>query len=320
MTEEIGLAWWEKVPLALAATAQSTVVAFWYYRYIDLGNWWLNVIIAVVAGLALDAIVVTTIMGRRMGRDSKWSMAASFGAFICSALIAVDSYSAWLAPIRPLLHVSYPLMVFLYSQHLASNMHASARARSVPPAQEAPVVSPYKKQVRYVRRRPKRQRAEAEHYARVRRRTRILENGGSYTEAEWRSLCARFGHRCIRCGYKKKLTADHVIPVVEGGSSNIDNIQPLCQTCNSAKGTRTIDYREKPHKWCKPIIGIVPVMPMTVGTDNPLEVVLDKTCPRCHVPLDAARYGAAQRWGYCLACKTDSETDSVVMTTNGKEH
>jgi hypothetical protein len=128
------------VPLALAATAQSTVVAFWYYRYIDLGNWWLNVIIAVVAGLALDAIVVTTIMGRRMGRDSKWSMAASFGAFICSALIAVDSYSAWLAPIRPLLHVSYPLMVFLYSQHLASNMHAPARARSVPLAAEAPVV------------------------------------------------------------------------------------------------------------------------------------------------------------------------------------
>ncbi len=138
--DEIGLAWWEKAPLALAATAQSTVVAFWYYRYIDLGNWWLNVIIAVVAGLALDAIVVTTIMGRRMGRDSKWSMAASAGAFICSALIAVDSYSAWLAPIRPLLHVSYPLMVFLYSQHLASNMHAPARARSVPLAQEPPQV------------------------------------------------------------------------------------------------------------------------------------------------------------------------------------
>jgi len=123
-----GLAWWEKVPLALAATAQSTVVAVWYYRYIDLGYWWMNLAIAVIAGLALDAIVVTTIMGRRMGRDSAWSMAASCGAFLCSALIAVDSYSTWLAWGRPLLHVSYPLMVFLYSQHLASNMPAPARA------------------------------------------------------------------------------------------------------------------------------------------------------------------------------------------------
>lgn len=114
------LAWWEKLPLALATTAQSVVVGFWYYRYIDLGQWWLNIAIAVIAGLALDAIVVTTIMGRRVGRDSRWSMGASFGAFICSALIAVDSYSTWLAPIRPLLHVSYPAMVLLYSQHLAT--------------------------------------------------------------------------------------------------------------------------------------------------------------------------------------------------------
>jgi len=84
----------------------------------------------VIAGLALDAIVVTTIMGRRVGRNSKWSMGASFGAFVCSALIAVDSYSTWLEAFRPLLHVSYPAMVFLYSQHLATtiNMHAPARA------------------------------------------------------------------------------------------------------------------------------------------------------------------------------------------------
>jgi hypothetical protein len=120
MTEIDRLAWWEKLPLALATTAQSCVVGFWYYRYIDLGLWQLNIIIAIIAGLALDAIVVTTIMGRRVGRDSRWSMGASFGAFICSALIAVDSYSTWLAPIRPLLHVSYPAMVLLYSQHLAT--------------------------------------------------------------------------------------------------------------------------------------------------------------------------------------------------------
>jgi len=114
------LTWWEKSPLALATTAQSVVVGYWYYRYIDLGIWQLNIAIAVIAGLALDAIVVTTIMGRRIGRDSRWSTGASFGAFVCSALIAVDSYSTWLAAIRPVLHVSYPAMVLLYSQHLAT--------------------------------------------------------------------------------------------------------------------------------------------------------------------------------------------------------
>jgi len=120
LNENDRLSWWEKLPLALATTAQSVVVGFWYYRYIDLGLWQLNIIIAVIAGLALDAIVVTTIMGRRVGRDSRWSMGASFGAFICSALIAVDSYSTWLEVFRPLLHVSYPAMVLLYSQHLAT--------------------------------------------------------------------------------------------------------------------------------------------------------------------------------------------------------
>lgn len=135
MTLNDRLAWWEKLPLALATTAQSVVVGFWYYRYIDLGMWELNIAIAVIAGLALDAIVVTTIMGRRVGRDSKWSMGASFGAFICSALIAVDSYSAWLAPIRPLLHVSYPAMVLLYSQHLATARHTPP-AKTIAPESE----------------------------------------------------------------------------------------------------------------------------------------------------------------------------------------
>lgn len=141
------LAWWEKAPLALATTAQSVVVGFWYYRYIDLGLWYLNIAIAVIAGLALDAIVVTTIMGRRVGRDSKWSMGASFGAFVCSALIAVDSYSAWLGAVRPLLHVSYPAMVLLYSQHLASARAVSRESAAVVDSAPAPLALSKRQQV-----------------------------------------------------------------------------------------------------------------------------------------------------------------------------
>lgn len=77
-----------------------------------------------------------------------------------------------------------------------------------------------------------------------RRRTRKTQAGGSFTAAEWESLVNHYGNKCLRCGRDDvKLTADHVIPVARGGSSNIDNIQPLCGSCNSSKGDKTIDYR-----------------------------------------------------------------------------
>jgi hypothetical protein len=77
-----------------------------------------------------------------------------------------------------------------------------------------------------------------------RRRTRKSAAGGSYTPAEWKALVTHFGNKCLCCGRNDvKLTADHVIPVVKGGTSSIDNIQPLCLKCNQSKGGKTIDYR-----------------------------------------------------------------------------
>jgi 5-methylcytosine-specific restriction endonuclease McrA len=69
--------------------------------------------------------------------------------------------------------------------------------------------------------------------------------GGSFAAAEWKALCKQCHNRCLCCGKRRKLTADHVIPVSKGGSSNIENIQPLCQPCNSSKGNKTIDYRRR---------------------------------------------------------------------------
>ena len=77
-----------------------------------------------------------------------------------------------------------------------------------------------------------------------RRQTLKTKAGGSYTAAEWKDLCHHFGNKCLCCGRDDvKLTADHVTPVSKGGSSNIDNIQPLCGICNSRKKDKTIDYR-----------------------------------------------------------------------------
>ncbi len=76
-----------------------------------------------------------------------------------------------------------------------------------------------------------------------RRRATKRGNGGTYTQAEWESLCAKYDYKCLCCGQKKKLTPDHVIPVSKGGRSSIDNIQPLCLSCNTKKHSRVIDYR-----------------------------------------------------------------------------
>lgn len=75
------------------------------------------------------------------------------------------------------------------------------------------------------------------------RRAKRTEAGGSYTEQEWLDLCSMYGQACLCCGEITKLTPDHVVPIAKGGSSNIDNIQPLCQPCNSKKSTATTDYR-----------------------------------------------------------------------------
>ena len=119
------LHWWEDIPLALALLAQSYVVGLWYYASIKGADWWVDLTVAIGAGLALDLIVVTTVMGRRAGRSSGWSWATSFGAFGCSSLIALDRYGwEW----RSLLHVAFPLVVFLYSQHLATPRKTALQA------------------------------------------------------------------------------------------------------------------------------------------------------------------------------------------------
>ena len=67
---------------------------------------------------------------------------------------------------------------------------------------------------------------------------------GDFTVYEWISLCERYEYRCLSCGREDvKLTVDHVIPFTKGGGNSVGNVQPLCRSCNSSKGTKIIDFR-----------------------------------------------------------------------------
>lgn len=84
------------------------------------------------------------------------------------------------------------------------------------------------------------------------RLTRKTQAGGSYTLAEWKELCVFCDYRCLACGNQfsfDELTVDHIVPISLGGTSNIDNLQPLCKSCNSSKNNRIIDYRTKKIWW-----------------------------------------------------------------------
>lgn len=78
---------------------------------------------------------------------------------------------------------------------------------------------------------------------RARERQRQIRILGSHTQQEWETLCAFYGHRCLRCGEQQPLTRDHVIPLSKGGDNTIHNIQPLCDYCNKSKQDKTADYR-----------------------------------------------------------------------------
>lgn len=71
-----------------------------------------------------------------------------------------------------------------------------------------------------------------------RRRARKLQGGGEFTNQEWIALKKKYKHTCPACGEREpevKLTADHIVPLSRGGANGIENIQPLCKSCNCRK-------------------------------------------------------------------------------------
>ena len=68
---------------------------------------------------------------------------------------------------------------------------------------------------------------------------------GTHTLGEWELLKKQYGFICPACGKGEPeifLTEDHIIPLAKGGFNWIENIQPLCKSCNSKKHLEIIKY------------------------------------------------------------------------------
>lgn len=76
-------------------------------------------------------------------------------------------------------------------------------------------------------------------YSRIRsQRMREARAKGTHTAADWEKILSETGYLCVRCGCEPvgRPCKDHIIPIYMGGSDAVDNLQPLCRECNTAKG------------------------------------------------------------------------------------
>lgn len=79
-----------------------------------------------------------------------------------------------------------------------------------------------------------------------RKRRMLKENiPGTHSLKEWEELKQRYNFMCLCCKRHEPeivLSEDHIVPISQGGTDDISNIQPLCRSCNSRKGVKIINF------------------------------------------------------------------------------
>jgi 5-methylcytosine-specific restriction endonuclease McrA len=78
-------------------------------------------------------------------------------------------------------------------------------------------------------------------------RVKLHGQDGAFSVQQWKDLIEKYEYKCAECGKVKKLTYDHIVPLSRWNewakehkpsyrANDIENIQPLCLSCNSKKG------------------------------------------------------------------------------------
>lgn len=86
------------------------------------------------------------------------------------------------------------------------------------------------------------------------RRSREKNTINKLSTLEYNIILSLQNYRCIKPECESgeffdgtEPTLDHIVPVIEGGGLTKNNVQLLCLSCNSKKGTKTTDFRSKQH-------------------------------------------------------------------------
>jgi 5-methylcytosine-specific restriction endonuclease McrA len=94
--------------------------------------------------------------------------------------------------------------------------------------------------------------ARATYKARRKERLKAAKALGRHTQAQWEALVAFCGGLCVQCGRPEAgnlfICKDHILPVARGGSDAIDNLQPMCTSCNPGKRDKR-DEDLRPAGW-----------------------------------------------------------------------
>lgn len=69
-----------------------------------------------------------------------------------------------------------------------------------------------------------------------------------FTLRDWWNVLKEFDYTCVYCGKTRtrsgrrvRLTRDHIVPLIKGGDNTRSNIVPACRSCNSSKGSLSLE-------------------------------------------------------------------------------